>query len=109
MIEDYLLFNNYVYFSIEEFCKGKDVEVQTNVGGGHGIIVTIKEGKPGKTIMQYLLSLEESILKPLLQKNRRGFYIFPIYFSYLFFQFRFDKNYDKGRLRAVLLSNPHNC
>lgn len=35
---------------IEEFYKGKDVEVQTNVGGGHGIIVTITSGKPGKTI-----------------------------------------------------------
>ncbi|MCM3568548.1 M20 family metallopeptidase [Neobacillus mesonae] len=35
---------------IEEFYKGKDVEVQTKVGGGHGIIVTIKGGKPGKTI-----------------------------------------------------------
>jgi amidohydrolase len=35
---------------IEEFYKGKDVEVATNVGGGHGIIVTIKGGKPGKTI-----------------------------------------------------------
>ncbi|MCQ6281484.1 M20 family metallopeptidase [Bacillus sp. EB600] len=35
---------------IEEFYKGKDVEVQTNVGGGHGLIVTITGGKPGKTI-----------------------------------------------------------
>lgn len=35
---------------IEAFYKGKDVEVQTNVGGGHGIIVTITGGKPGKTI-----------------------------------------------------------
>ncbi len=33
---------------IEEFYKGKDVEVQTNVGGGHGLIVTIKGGKPRK-------------------------------------------------------------
>ena len=32
---------------IEEFYKGKDVEVHTRVGGGYGIIVTIKGGKPG--------------------------------------------------------------
>ena len=35
---------------IENFYKGKDVEVHTNVGNGYGIIVTIKGGKPGKTI-----------------------------------------------------------
>lgn len=35
---------------IAEFYKGKDVEVQTHVGNGFGIIVTIKGGKPGKTI-----------------------------------------------------------
>lgn len=35
---------------IEEFYKGKDVDIQTNVGNGYGIIVTIKGGKPGKTI-----------------------------------------------------------
>lgn len=35
---------------IENFYKGKDVDVQTNVGNGYGIIVTIKGGKPGKTI-----------------------------------------------------------
>ncbi|CAM3994281.1 M20 family metallopeptidase [Lederbergia lenta] len=35
---------------IEDFYKGKDVEVQTNVGNGYGIIVTIKGGKPGDTI-----------------------------------------------------------
>jgi amidohydrolase len=35
---------------IEEFYKGKDVKVETNVGGGYGIIVTITGGKPGKTI-----------------------------------------------------------
>lgn len=35
---------------IADFYKGKDVEVKTNVGNGHGIIVTIKGGKPGKTI-----------------------------------------------------------
>ncbi|MFZ0443925.1 MAG: amidohydrolase [Bacillus sp. (in: firmicutes)] len=35
---------------IEEFYKGKDVKVETNVGGGYGVIVTITGGKPGKTI-----------------------------------------------------------
>ncbi|WP_342513738.1 M20 family metallopeptidase [Sporosarcina sp. FSL K6-1522] len=35
---------------IVDFYKGKDVEVLTNVGNGYGIVVTIKGGKPGKTI-----------------------------------------------------------
>lgn len=35
---------------IADFYKGKDEEVQRNVGNGYGIIVTIKGGKPGKTI-----------------------------------------------------------
>jgi amidohydrolase len=35
---------------IIDFYKGKDVDIQTNVGNGYGIIVTIKGGKPGKTI-----------------------------------------------------------
>lgn len=35
---------------IIDFCAGKDVEIQTNVGNGYGIIVTIKGSKPGKTI-----------------------------------------------------------
>lgn len=35
---------------IADFYKGKDVEVERNVGNGHGIIVTIKGGKSGKTI-----------------------------------------------------------
>lgn len=35
---------------IIDFYKGKDVEIETNVGNGYGIIVTIKGGKPGKTI-----------------------------------------------------------
>ncbi|HLQ73574.1 MAG TPA: M20 family metallopeptidase [Bacillota bacterium] len=35
---------------IEDFYKGKDVTVQTNVGNGYGIIVTIEGGKPGKTV-----------------------------------------------------------
>lgn len=35
---------------IADFYKGKDVDVQTNVGNGYGIIVTIKGEKTGKTI-----------------------------------------------------------
>lgn len=35
---------------IVDFYKGKNVEIQTNVGNGYGIIVTIVGGKPGKTI-----------------------------------------------------------
>lgn len=35
---------------IADFYKGKDVEVETNVGNGYGIIVTIKGKEPGKTI-----------------------------------------------------------
>jgi amidohydrolase len=35
---------------IIDFYKGKDVDIQTNVGNGYGIIVTIKGEKPGKTI-----------------------------------------------------------
>jgi amidohydrolase len=35
---------------IADFYKGKDVDVQTNVGNGYGIIVTIKGDKPGKVI-----------------------------------------------------------
>ena len=35
---------------IADFYKGKDVEIQRNVGNGYAMIVTIKGGKPGKTI-----------------------------------------------------------
>lgn len=35
---------------IAAFYQGKDVDIQRNVGNGYGIIVTIKGGKPGKTI-----------------------------------------------------------
>lgn len=35
---------------IQSFYKGKDVEIATEVGNGHAIVVTIKGGKPGKTI-----------------------------------------------------------
>lgn len=35
---------------IADFYKDKDVHIQTEVGNGHGIIVTIEGGKPGKTV-----------------------------------------------------------
>ncbi|MHC0038732.1 amidohydrolase [Pseudoneobacillus sp. C159] len=35
---------------IADFYKGKDVEVQRNVGNGYGLIVIIQGGKPGKTL-----------------------------------------------------------
>src|SRR5699024_919354 len=35
---------------IADFYTGKDVEVETNVGNGYGIIVTIRGARPGKTI-----------------------------------------------------------
>src|SRR5690625_3636932 len=35
---------------IIDFYNGKDVQIETNVGNGYGIIVTIKGSKPGKTI-----------------------------------------------------------
>ncbi|XXM74591.1 amidohydrolase [Lysinibacillus sphaericus] len=35
---------------IADFYKGKDVDVSQEVGNGHGIVVTIKGGRPGKTV-----------------------------------------------------------
>lgn len=35
---------------IADFYKGKDAMIECEVGNGHGLIVTIKGGKPGKTI-----------------------------------------------------------
>ncbi|RAM11149.1 amidohydrolase, partial [Listeria ivanovii] len=35
---------------IQDFYKGKDVEVATDIGNGHAVVVTIKGGKCGKTI-----------------------------------------------------------
>ncbi|MEH7179238.1 M20 family metallopeptidase [Neobacillus vireti] len=58
---------------IEEFYKGKDVQVDTKVGGGYGIIVTIKGGKPGKTIGLRAdfdaLPIEEETDLPFKSKN----------------------------------------
>ena len=49
-IQNYLFKKKQTARFIENFYKGKDVEIHTNVGNGYGIIVTIKGGKPGKTI-----------------------------------------------------------
>ncbi|MFL8936128.1 amidohydrolase [Rossellomorea oryzaecorticis] len=35
---------------IADFYKGKGVDVSQEVGNGHGIVVTIKGGRPGKTV-----------------------------------------------------------
>jgi amidohydrolase len=58
---------------ILDFYNGKDVEVQSNVGNGYGVIVTIKGGKPGKTLalradFDALPILEETEL-PFKSKN----------------------------------------
>ncbi|MDR7075638.1 amidohydrolase [Neobacillus niacini] len=58
---------------IEDFYQGKDVQVETKVGGGYGIIVTIKGGKPGKTIGLRAdfdaLPIEEETDVPFKSKN----------------------------------------
>ncbi|WP_252503167.1 M20 family metallopeptidase [Sporosarcina sp. Marseille-Q4943] len=58
---------------IEKFYEGKDVDVQTNIGNGFGIIVTIKGGKPGKTIGLRAdfdaLPIEEATDVPFKSKN----------------------------------------
>jgi amidohydrolase len=59
---------------IANFYKGKDVDIQTNVGNGFGIIVTIKGGQPGKTIglradFDALPILEEADV-PFKSKNK---------------------------------------
>jgi amidohydrolase len=58
---------------ILDFYKNKDVDVQSRVGNGYGIIVTIKGGRPGKTIalradFDALPILEETGL-PFQSKN----------------------------------------
>ncbi|EAC9069748.1 amidohydrolase [Listeria monocytogenes] len=58
---------------IQDFYKGKDVEVATEVGNGHAIVVTIKGGKPGKTIALRAdfdaLPIEEQTDLPFKSKN----------------------------------------
>lgn len=58
---------------IEDFYKGKDVHLNTNVGGGYGIIVTIQGGQPGKTIGLRAdfdaLPIQEELDLPFKSKN----------------------------------------
>lgn len=58
---------------IQDFYKGKNVEVATEVGNGHAVIVTIKGGKPGKTIALRAdfdaLPIEEQTNLPFKSKN----------------------------------------
>ncbi|EAF5217884.1 amidohydrolase [Listeria monocytogenes] len=58
---------------IQDFYKGKAVEVATEVGNGHAVIVTIKGGKPGKTIALRAdfdaLPIEEQTDLPFKSKN----------------------------------------
>lgn len=58
---------------IQDFYKGKDVEVATEVGNGHAVVVTIKGGKPGKTIALRAdfdaLPIEEQTELPFTSKN----------------------------------------
>lgn len=58
---------------ILNFYKGKNVEIETNVGNGYGIIVTIKGGRPGKTIGLRAdfdaVSLDEETDIPFKSKN----------------------------------------
>ncbi|WP_156288880.1 amidohydrolase [Oceanobacillus salinisoli] len=58
---------------IAEFYEGKDVEVVTDAGNGHGIVVTIKGGKPGKTVALRAdfdaLPIKEELDVPFKSKN----------------------------------------
>lgn len=58
---------------IQDFYKGKDVEVTTEVGNSHAVVVTIKGGKPGKTIALRAdfdaLPIEEQTDLPFKSKN----------------------------------------
>ncbi|EGL8221887.1 amidohydrolase [Listeria monocytogenes] len=58
---------------IQDFYKGKDVEVATEVGNGHAVVVMIKGGKPGKTIALRAdfdaLPIEEQTDLPFKSKN----------------------------------------
>ncbi|EAD7009272.1 amidohydrolase [Listeria monocytogenes] len=58
---------------IQDFYKGKNVEVATEVGNGHAVVVTIKGGKPGKTIALRAdfdaLPIEEQTDLPFKSKN----------------------------------------
>lgn len=57
---------------IQDFYQGKEVKLDTEVGNGHGLIVTIQGGKPGKTIALRAdfdaLPIQEETGLPLLLK-----------------------------------------
>ncbi|OZU90628.1 amidohydrolase [Virgibacillus indicus] len=59
---------------IADFYKGKDVEIEANVGNGFGIIVTIKGASPGKTVGLRAdfdaLSINEEADVPFKSKNK---------------------------------------
>ncbi|GAA4080811.1 amidohydrolase [Amphibacillus indicireducens] len=59
---------------IENFYQGKAVDMETNVGNGYGIIVTIKGGKPGKTVALRAdfdaLPIQEEADVPFKSKNK---------------------------------------
>ena len=58
---------------IAAFYEGKDVKIDKEIGGKHGIVVTIKGGKPGKTIGLRAdfdaLPLKEETGLPFASKN----------------------------------------
>src|SRR5699024_11570078 len=62
---------------IADFYKNKDVTIQTEMGNGYGIIVTIEGKKPGKTIglradFDALPIHEETELSFQSQKDRKS-------------------------------------
>lgn len=58
---------------IADFYQGKDVEITTNAGKGHGVIVTIKGDKPGRTVALRAdfdaLPIQEEADVPFKSKN----------------------------------------
>src|SRR5699024_5777698 len=58
---------------IANFYQDKDVDIVTNAGNGHGIVVTIKGGHPGKTIALRAdfdaLPIKEEAEVPFKSKN----------------------------------------
>jgi amidohydrolase len=58
---------------IEKFYQGKDIKIDTNIGNGYGIIVTIEGGKAGKTVALRAdfdaLPIQEEADVPFKSKN----------------------------------------
>lgn len=58
---------------IADFYKGKDVQIERNVGNGYGMVVTIQGNKPGKTVGLRAdfdaLPVEEATGLPFASKN----------------------------------------